>query len=149
MGCCFSRSPSDSGEAIRISPIHGNQTPLEQEQQQPRVEHALPLQDRFNRPLHRHVWVSKIPLTAGQLRLRREEYFDTRVTGRMEIWNAIRMAVDVLDEDLETAQQILNAAGVSIPTGNDPSLFLWQTFIFFPSSHFLPDGGVTGTVGYF
>ncbi|RPB03172.1 hypothetical protein L873DRAFT_1801301 [Choiromyces venosus 120613-1] len=118
MGCCFSRSPSDTGEAIRISPIHGNRTSAEQEQQQPRVEHTLPLQDRFNRPLHRHAWVSKIPLTAGQLRHQREEYFDTRVTGRMEIWNAIRMAVDVLDDDLETAQQILNAAGVSIPTGN-------------------------------
>ncbi|CAZ82136.1 unnamed protein product [Tuber melanosporum] len=118
MGCCFSRSPSDPGEAIRISHIHGNQTSMEQEQQQPRVEHTLPLRDRFNLPLHRHIWVSKVPLTAGQLRLRREEYFDTRVTGRMEIWNAIRMAVDVLDEDLETAQQILNAAGISIPTGD-------------------------------
>ena len=105
-------------------------------------EPVLPLQDRFNRPLRRHVWVSKRPITAGQLKRRREEYFDTRVTGRMEVWNAIRMAVDVLDQDLETAQQILNAAGISIPTGNIiPSYHCSTSFQGWTWAGYLEEGG--------
>jgi len=55
------------------------------------------------------------------------EFFDTRVTGRPEIWLVIRSALEVLwaggdaqDEDggLATSQQILDAGEVTIPSGN-------------------------------
>jgi hypothetical protein len=133
MGCCFSKAPHSgppqvvagarsaiSEQEIRNSALANNPNLHHHTQHVVPIvsEPMLPLQDRFNRPLRRHMWASKRPITAGQLKRRREEYFDTRVTGRMEVWNAIRMAVDVLDQDLGTAQQILNAAGITIPTGN-------------------------------
>lgn len=53
------------------------------------------------------------------------EFFDTRVTGRSEIWQTIRAAISVLQEPvgessdgLATAQLILSAAEVSLPTGD-------------------------------
>lgn len=57
----------------------------------------------------------------------REAYFDTRVTGRVEIWGAIRAALEVLwgggsedetDQGYATAQMILTAADITIPTGD-------------------------------
>lgn len=49
---------------------------------------------------------------------RREEYYDTRVTGRREIWNVLRLAVETMESgDLATAQEIISASGVTIPTG--------------------------------
>lgn len=54
----------------------------------------------------------------SQLRKERYEFFETRVTGRREIWDAIRQAAECLREaDLLTAQGILEAAGVTLPTG--------------------------------
>jgi hypothetical protein len=55
------------------------------------------------------------------------EFFDTRVTGRAEIWQVIHEALEILwnggsdgDQDggWATAQQILDAAGVTVPTGD-------------------------------
>ena len=41
------------------------------------------------------------------------------MTGRPEVWGALRNAVELLkDGDLATAQGILDAAGVTLPTGN-------------------------------
>jgi len=49
---------------------------------------------------------------------RREEYYDTRVTGRKEVWDILRLAVETMDNgDLATAQEILNASEITIPTG--------------------------------
>lgn len=62
----------------------------------------------------------------------REEFFDTRVTGRAEAWHAIRMAIEMMGEDLETAQTILDAAGVVLPTGQflfPPLLLLFLTWL--------------------
>lgn len=49
---------------------------------------------------------------------RREEYYDTRVTGRKEVWDILKLAAEAMDNgDLATAQEILNASGITIPTG--------------------------------
>lgn len=57
----------------------------------------------------------------------RTEFFDTRVTGRPEIWQAIRAALEVMwkggeageeDGGLGTAQMILNAAEITLPEGD-------------------------------
>jgi hypothetical protein len=49
----------------------------------------------------------------------RTEFFETRVTGRPEIWGALKNVSDLLREgELITAQGILEAAGVTTPTGN-------------------------------
>jgi hypothetical protein len=65
----------------------------------------------------------------------RTEFFDTRVTGRPEIWQTIRAAMDIMwesdtarrsgaatEEDnstaLATAQSIFSAAEITLPTGD-------------------------------
>ena len=79
--------------------------------------HQHTLHDHYNKPLRRHVWTSKTSWTREKLDREREEYFDTRVTGRTETWHAIRMAIETMPTDLSTAQTIIDAAGVTIPTG--------------------------------
>ena len=65
--------------------------------------------------------------TRVDLDRQRAEFFDTRVTGHPEIWQTIRAALEVLwsggdvhdsDNGLATAQQILDAAGITLPTGD-------------------------------
>lgn len=60
----------------------------------------------------------------------RADFFDTRVTGRPEIWQTVHAALKVLwdpasqdaqddgSNGLATAQMILSAAEISLPTGN-------------------------------
>lgn len=57
----------------------------------------------------------------------RTEFFDTRVTGRPEIWQAIQASLEVMwkggdpgedDGGLATAQMILNAADITLPDGD-------------------------------
>jgi hypothetical protein len=81
--------------------------------------------------LRRHEWSSRDRTwTKKQLAKERAEYFDTRVTGRPEIWQTVHAALHVLWEPaspdaqddgsngLATAQMILRAAEISLPTGN-------------------------------
>jgi len=70
-----------------------------------------------NKPLRRHVWAARQPMTKAHLDREREEYYDTRVSGRPEAWNAIRLAIETMATDLLEAQAILDAAGVTLPTG--------------------------------
>ncbi|PQE11277.1 ubiquitin domain-containing protein [Rutstroemia sp. NJR-2017a BVV2] len=65
--------------------------------------------------------------TRRELDRERLEFFDTRVSGRAEIWQAINSALSVMwkggdegDEDggVGTAQTILDAVGVTIPQGD-------------------------------
>lgn len=75
-----------------------------------------------NRPLihGRVVWISDIPLTEGQLRGKRDTFWDTAPVyeGRKEIWEALRAAADAADTgDYGLAQAILDGANISIPTG--------------------------------
>lgn len=77
------------------------------------------MREQFNAPLRRHPWTSKKQWTRGQLTRERYEFFDTRVTGREEIWASLKAVVDLLVEgDLQTAQSILDAAGITVPTGD-------------------------------
>ena len=87
------------------------------------------LQEHPSLPLRRHPFDLAIPLTSNQFLLQRDEFFDTRVTGRPEAWSAISLALETLgpppragtsslDEGLATAQTILAAAGLTLPTGD-------------------------------
>ena len=90
--------------------------------------HHVPLAKHINKPLKLHVWRSEPRIwTRKELDRERIAFFDTRVTGRPEIWQTIQQVLDVLwsggdegdtDGGLATAQTILDAAGITIPTGD-------------------------------
>lgn len=90
-----------------------------------------PLDQHINKPLRRHQWTSEDRhWTRRELNQERAEFFDTRVTGRPEVWQTIHAALQVLwdptAEDsnndgldgLGNAQSILSAAEISLPTGD-------------------------------
>lgn len=81
--------------------------------------------------MRRHEWTSRDRTwTKSELAKERVAFFDTRVTGRPEIWQTIHAALAVLwdpagqdaqddgSNGLATAQMILSAAEISLPTGN-------------------------------
>lgn len=77
---------------------------------------------RKNRPLcHETIkWRSDVPLTEGQLRSKRDEFWDTAPAfdGRKEIWDALRAATNAAEcLDFQMAQAILDGANVSVPNG--------------------------------
>ncbi|KJZ73267.1 hypothetical protein HIM_07271 [Hirsutella minnesotensis 3608] len=147
MGCCFSssagpNSPYPGGalnaSARHINPPSPNQgdggTPSATAQPAPRRRrrNSRPLDQHINKPLRRHEWTARDRRwTRHDLDLERAEFFDTRVTGRPEIWQTIHAALQILwqppadnesnDESLDglaTAQSILTAAEISLPTGD-------------------------------
>lgn len=76
-----------------------------------------------NKPLRAEKirWKSDIPLTDGQLRAKREEFWDTAPAfeGKSEIWEALKAAVEAATkEDQALAQAILDGAGISLPAGS-------------------------------
>ncbi|KAB5535170.1 hypothetical protein GE09DRAFT_1250242 [Coniochaeta sp. 2T2.1] len=126
-----------------------------------------PLDQHINKPLRRHEWISRNTAanttttnpprtwTPRALARERTEFFDTRVTGRQEIWQALRAALELMweadtaardsrvrqqglaesptesevgvtttsgeqdrDAALATAQTILTAAEITLPTGD-------------------------------
>lgn len=114
-----------------------------------RRQSQQPLDQHINKPLRRHQWTSQDrQWTPAALRQERAEFFDTRVTGREEIWQTLRAALEVLwaadeaarngrydrssedggggggpsEEDpavaLATAQSIIDAADITLPTGD-------------------------------
>ncbi|RFU36034.1 hypothetical protein B7463_g377, partial [Scytalidium lignicola] len=86
------------------------------------------LDAHINRPLILHIWKSRNRTwTRSQLDRERGDFFDTRVAGRPEIWQTIRVALEILwsggdpeDDDggVATAEQIFEAAGITVPTGD-------------------------------
>jgi hypothetical protein len=65
-------------------------------------------------------WKSDVPLTEGQLRSKRDEFWDTAPAfdGRKEIWDALRAAAVAAEAvDFELAQAILDGANISVPNG--------------------------------
>lgn len=65
-------------------------------------------------------WKSDVPLTEGQLRSKRDEFWDTAPAfeGRKEIWDALRAAAVAAEAtDFQLAQAILDGASVSVPNG--------------------------------
>ncbi|EDO49281.1 predicted protein [Nematostella vectensis] len=73
-----------------------------------------------NQPLkkERQQWTSDIPLTEGQLRSKRDEFWETAPAfeGRKEIWDALRAAAETDDHTL--AQAIVDGANITLPTGS-------------------------------
>lgn len=77
---------------------------------------------RKNHPLcHETIrWKSDVPLTEGQLRSKRDEFWDTAPAfeGRKEIWDALRAAAVAAESvDFMLAQAILDGANISVPNG--------------------------------
>ncbi|OKL59948.1 hypothetical protein UA08_04541 [Talaromyces atroroseus] len=144
MGCCLSRSSNDE-PTFHASAVT-QERPEESLSHTAQAEHhsgqeatnssshrgvghrsrsrrqgvSLPLDQHYNQPIRPHVWRSKRRIwTRSQITQEREEFFDTRVTGRAEVWAALRAAVSLLrDGETETAQGIVDAAGVTVPTGD-------------------------------
>ncbi|KAL7628301.1 hypothetical protein AAE478_002501 [Parahypoxylon ruwenzoriense] len=133
----------DSAPASRaVSQSHqSQQTPAHSHSHSHSHRHHLhsqqPLSQHIDKPLRRHEWVARDrPWTRAELDTERADFFDTRVTGRPEVWQVLRAALEVLweadlnrttegesrEEDgtggLATAQSILKAAEVTLPTGN-------------------------------
>ncbi|KAF2171403.1 hypothetical protein M409DRAFT_50849 [Zasmidium cellare ATCC 36951] len=58
------------------------------------------------------------PWTRSHLEREREAFFETRVTGRSEVWNALDIACQMIRSgELAEAQGILDAVGATVPTG--------------------------------
>lgn len=78
-----------------------------------------------NEPLkkERPKWKSEYPMTEGQLRSKRDEFWDTAPAfdGRKEIWDALRAAALAAEcNDLELAQAIVDGACITLPHGMKP-----------------------------
>ncbi|KAK7740413.1 hypothetical protein SLS62_011130 [Diatrype stigma] len=155
------RSNPRSHSNRRHSRLHHNHHHDREHSEQP------PLSQHIDKPLRRHRWASKRRAwTRTALDTERADFFDTRVTGRQEVWQVLRAALEVLweadlrraarhddddgrtaltaipstgggdgdvdgqevvldqqeqereDESLATAQTILSAAEVTLPTGD-------------------------------
>jgi hypothetical protein len=103
-------SPSDPNAPSQTGTVNSAR------RQRPRA----PLAQHINKPLRRHEWVSSSRLwTPAQLSRERQEFFDTRVTGRQEIWQTIRAALEVL---WEAESQVRAGAGVGDPEGIQPEV---------------------------
>ena len=66
-------------------------------------------------------WRSEVPLTEGQLKTKRDEFWDTAPAfeGKKEIWMALRAAVEATGEDdFALAQALIDGAGISLPHGS-------------------------------
>ncbi|SMR45521.1 unnamed protein product [Zymoseptoria tritici ST99CH_3D1] len=58
------------------------------------------------------------PWTRSHLAREREVFFETRVTGRPEVWSALRLICEELRRgDVAQAQAMMSAAGVTCPSG--------------------------------
>jgi hypothetical protein len=66
-------------------------------------------------------WKSDVPLTDGQLRSKRDEFWDTAPAfeGRKEIWDALKAAAYAAEtNDYDLAQAIIDGACISLPNGS-------------------------------
>ncbi|XP_067091755.1 ubiquitin domain-containing protein 1-like [Osmerus mordax] len=76
-----------------------------------------------NEPLKKESpkWKSEYPMTEGQLRSKRDEFWDTSPAfdGRKEIWDALRAAALAVEvNDLDLAQAIVDGACITLPHGS-------------------------------
>lgn len=74
-----------------------------------------------------------MPLTEGQLRSKRDEFWDTAPAfdGRKEIWDALRAATVAAEAlDFQLSQAILDGANISVPNGYEQNN-LYFSFIYF------------------
>ncbi|KUJ07948.1 uncharacterized protein LY89DRAFT_630357 [Mollisia scopiformis] len=143
MGCCAStpsnaspypQQANSSSRAITSSQPQSQaalprpSTNASNHSHRPHPQRARDLTSHPSQPLKLHTWTSKNKTwTPQDLDRERTEFFDTRVTGRAEIWQALKATLEVLwnggdpgdnDGGLATAQMILDAAGITIPSGD-------------------------------
>ncbi|KAL1955142.1 hypothetical protein VTO42DRAFT_9006 [Malbranchea cinnamomea] len=148
MGCCISRDLSavtganSNGESassdvsapsggtstsqplashpIRSQSDHSSTTRTPRSRSRRVFPYAVPLNVHYNQPIRPHVWKSKRRIwSVQQLARERKEFFETRVTGRREVWDALAAVTELMREgDIRTAQTILDAVGVTVPTGD-------------------------------
>lgn len=65
------------------------------------------------------MWHSKRQWTRLELDRERQEFFETRVSGRPEIWATLKVVTGLVTEgEIQTAQGILDASAVTVPTGD-------------------------------
>ena len=65
------------------------------------------------------MWTARRRWNRRDLDREREEFFHTRVSGREEIWSALQTVVGLMaDGEVVTAQGIIDASGVTLPTGD-------------------------------
>lgn len=91
------------------------------------ILHALQVALGRNQPLKRErpKWKSDYPMTEGQLRSKRDEFWDTAPAfeGRKEIWDALRAAASAFESnDHLLAQAILDGASITLPHGKNTSI---------------------------
>jgi hypothetical protein len=107
--------PSETSRSVLSTP-RGSAQDVES-----RPPRQASLADHFNLPLKPpKPWKSKNKTwTRSQLLRERYEFFETRVTGRKEIWNGLKQVIECMREgDLADAQGILDAMSVTLPTGH-------------------------------
>ncbi|XP_052007600.1 ubiquitin domain-containing protein 1a isoform X2 [Xyrauchen texanus] len=78
---------------------------------------------RRNEPLKKDKpkWKSDYPMTEGQLRSKRDEFWDTAPSfdGRKEIWDALKAAAVAIEcNDHKLAQAIVDGASITMPHGS-------------------------------
>ncbi|KAM7189590.1 hypothetical protein V8F33_009958 [Rhypophila sp. PSN 637] len=153
----ISPSQAGGGGVDDVLPSPSSADPRMRHHHRHHHHHHQPLAQHINKPLRRHEWSSRNRLwTRAALTRERAEFFDTRVTGRQEIWQTLRAALEALWEAdiaaaaavkqqqqtinsgddvlscqsgsrtevedpaiaLATAQSILTAADITLPTGD-------------------------------
>ncbi|KAL1844695.1 hypothetical protein VTK73DRAFT_2014 [Phialemonium thermophilum] len=73
-----------------------------------------PLDQHINKPLRRHEWASRSRVwTPLSLARERQDFFDTRVTGRQEVWQALHAALELMWEADAAARQAAAAAATA------------------------------------
>lgn len=83
---------------------------------------SIPSSAGRNEPLKKECpkWKSDYPMTDGQLRSKRDEFWDTAPAfeGRKEIWDALKAAAYAVEaNDHSLAQAILDGASITLPHG--------------------------------
>ncbi|KAI0844399.1 hypothetical protein F5Y00DRAFT_248698 [Daldinia vernicosa] len=135
-------SATDDSPPVSRADSHSHQPaqPPHPQRSHPHAHHTPtcqpPLSQHIDKPLRRHKWVARDrSWTRSQLDTERADFFDTRVSGRAEVWQVLKAALEVLWEadlayatgsereddgtdGIATAQSILNAAEITLPTGD-------------------------------
>lgn len=123
MGCCYSTShggespPAEAGSADNAGPV-GTAT-ASQSALIPSTAARPNAPLRAPSPLRHPPWpFPNQPWTRQDLQKERRDYFDTRVSGRREVWDALEVVCDLVRQGkLVDAQSIVDAANLTCPSG--------------------------------
>ncbi|KAF2461115.1 hypothetical protein BDY21DRAFT_403371 [Lineolata rhizophorae] len=88
----------------------------QQQQQQPLSYHPNAPLTRPKRAAHTP---GRRPWTRARVLRERRDFFDTRVSGRAEVWASVRLVCELVEQgDVGEAQGVLDAAGCTCPSGD-------------------------------